>query len=212
MNSIPIVYENQEILIINKPQGVAVQGGQNIAHPLDKELSTQLGYKIFLVHRLDQETRGLLLVAKSSEAANKWTKLISEKSVRKEYDAICFGIPEKLKGQFKSSIKDQGVEKSALTFYDVKKSWQVGDFVLSHIHLTLQTGRMHQIRIHLSKAGFPIVADDKHGNFKNNKALKKIAGIKRLQLVSSRLTIPIEGKEKVFEINPEFDELLNQFS
>mgnify|MGYP003289493301 FL=1 len=208
MNSIPIVYENQEILIVNKPQGVAVQGGQNIAHPLDKELSLQLGYKIYLVHRLDQETKGLLVVAKSSEAANKWTKLISEKSVRKEYDALCIGVPKEKKGQFKSSIKEQGVEKSALTFYEVKNTWQIEDFTLSHIHLTLATGRMHQIRIHLAKAGFPIVADDKHGNFKANKVLKKIAGIKRLQLVSSKLTLPIDGKEIIFEVENGFEQLI----
>lgn len=199
MNPIPIIYENSEIIIINKPQGVAVQGGQNIAHPLDKELPLQLGYPIYLVHRLDQETQGLLVVAKSPQAANKWTHLIGEKAVTKEYDAICIGVPEKPKGQFKSAINDRGVEKASLTFYEVKKSWNIDSYTLSWIHLTLGTGRMHQIRIHLAKAGFPIAGDDKHGNFKANKALKKLCGIKRLQLISSRLTIPVEGKTLTFE-------------
>ncbi|MBQ0161674.1 MAG: RluA family pseudouridine synthase, partial [Treponema sp.] len=199
MNLIPIIYENSEIIIINKPQGVAVQGGPNIVHPLDKELPLQLGFPIYLVHRLDQETSGLMVVAKTPQAANKWTKLIGEKSVKKEYDALCIGVPEKTKGQFKSSINDHGVEKSALTFYEVKKSYPLDGYTLSHIHLVIATGRMHQIRIHLAKAGFPIAGDDKHGNFKANKALKKLCGIKRLQLVSSVLTVPIDGKEMTFE-------------
>lgn len=201
MNPVPIIYENSEIIIINKPQGVAVQGGQNIAHPLDKELPLQLGYPIYLVHRLDQETSGLLVVAKTPQTANKWTHLIGEKAVTKEYDALCIGVPDKPKGQFKSSIKDRGVEKAALTFYEVKKTWDIDSYRLSLIHLTLGTGRMHQIRIHLAQAGFPIAGDDKHGNFKANKALKKLCGIKRLQLISSRLTIPVDGKSMIFEVN-----------
>ena len=76
MNSIPVLYENEEILVINKPAGLAVQGGNGISHSLDKDFSQILGYKIFLVHRLDRDTSGLMIVAKSAFAANKWTKLI----------------------------------------------------------------------------------------------------------------------------------------
>ncbi len=204
MNPVSIIYENSEIIIINKPQGVAVQGGQNIAHPLDRELPQQLGYPVYLVHRLDQETQGLLVVAKTPQAANKWTHLIGEKAVTKEYDAVCIGVPSNPKGQFKSSINDRGIEKSALTFYEVKKTWDIDSYRLSLIHLTLGTGRMHQIRIHLAKAGFPIAGDDKHGDFKANKAIKKLTGIKRLQLISSRLTIPVDGQNLTFELEIPF--------
>lgn len=200
MNPIPIIYEDSEIIIINKPQGIAVQGGANILHPLDKELPLQLGYPIYLVHRLDQETQGLMIIAKTPQSANKWTNLIGKKSVVKEYDALCLGIPPKLKGQFKSSICEHGKEKSAITFYEVKKTYKVESYDLSWIHLTLGTGRMHQIRIHLAKAGFPILADDKYGNFKANKDLKKMTGIKRLQLISSKLTIPKNNEIFTFEI------------
>ena len=74
MNKISILYEDDEILLVNKEYGVSVQGGAGIAHPLDEELSNQLGYKIFLVHRLDRETSGILIVAKNSRAASTWTR------------------------------------------------------------------------------------------------------------------------------------------
>ena len=71
MNSIPILYENDEILVLNKPAGLAVQGGENITHSLDKDFSIQLGYKIYLVHRLDRDTSGLMIVAKNPKVKNK---------------------------------------------------------------------------------------------------------------------------------------------
>ena len=73
------------------------------------------------------------------------------------------------------------------------------------IRLQLETGRMHQIRIHLAKNGCPIAGDDQHGNFKMNKLLKKVCKIKRLQLAAVRLTIPLEGKERMFEVSAPFD-------
>ena len=92
MNSlltIPIIYDNSEIFIINKKAGMSVQGGEKVSHPLDEELSRQTGQKVYLVHRLDKDTSGLMIVAKTPAAANKWTKLIGSKEVEKEYIAIC---------------------------------------------------------------------------------------------------------------------------
>ena len=80
-----------------------------------------------------------------------------------------------------------------------------GEIPLCLIKLQLETGRMHQIRIHLAKNNCPIAGDDQHGNFKLNKLLKKVCKIKRLQLAAVRLTIPLEGKEKVFEIPVQFE-------
>ena len=69
---------------------------------------------------------------------------------------------------------------------------------------------MHQIRIHLAQAGFPIAGDDKYGNFKVNRALKKLCSIKRLKLVSSRLTVPCDGKQMTFEIPVDFESDVEQ--
>ena len=210
---IPIIYENDEILIINKPAGLAVQGGQGVAHSVDCDFSEQLGYKIFLVHRLDKDTSGLMVVAKNPLAAGKWTKLIGSKIVKKEYAALCAGKMPSKSGIIKEDIVQHGESKAAVTHYQVEKEWTVpyeneneaGEIPLSLIKLQLETGRMHQIRIHLAKNGCPIAGDDQHGNFKMNKLLKKVCKIKRLQLAAVRLTIPLEGKERMFEIPVPFE-------
>ena len=154
MKEIPVLFENEEILVINKPSGVAVQGGQGIAHPLDKELPIQVGYPVYLVHRLDRDTNGLMVVAKSPMAASKWTKLIGGKLVRKEYTAVCVGRMKDKKGTIRTAVLQHGDEKPAVTHYQVVEEKEVtveeSKIVLSTLKLQLETGRMHQIRIHLS--------------------------------------------------------------
>lgn len=206
-----ILYENSEILLINKPNGVSVQGGAGISHPLDETLSEQLGYKIHLVHRLDKETAGILIVAKNAPAAAKWTKLIAGDEVQKEYYAVCIGTPvvngkKKTKGVLLGTVEAHGRTQEAQTFFEVEKTGTVSvpnsdleGVELSLVHITLGTGRMHQIRIQMAKAGAPLAADDQHGNFKVNKVLRK-CGIKKLQLAAVRLTIPVDGKPRTFEI------------
>ena len=241
MNLIPIIYENEEIIVINKAAGMPVQGGEKIVHSLDRELSVQMGYKIYLVHRLDKDTSGLMIVAKSSAAANKWIKLISSHQVKKEYKAVCIGKPKSSSGKIKENIEEFGVKKFAVTEYRLEKSFFVSpkkkpadssDSVenvsgkpleknqkiaaqpeksgglqncekieLSLVHLKLETGRMHQIRIHLAKSGCPIAGDDKHGNFRLNKVLRKIAGVKSLLLCSFRLVLPLDEGKREFEID-----------
>lgn len=218
MKKVTVIYENSEILVIDKPAGLAVQGGAGVSHSLDEDLSVQLGYKIYLVHRLDKETFGLMVVAKSQQAASKWISLISGKQVRKEYMAVCFGRPlhegkAVESGKITSPVKKGERELPAETNFTLKKNVSVEipapevlpaeyskpePIELSLLHLVLGTGRMHQIRIHLAKYDCPIAGDDKHGNFKLNKLARKI-GIKSLLLCSYRLTIPLDGKKQTFE-------------
>ena len=212
---IALVYQDSEIVLINKRAGLASQGGAGVSHSVDADLSEQLGQKIYLCHRLDKETSGLLLCAKSPAAANKWSRLIGEKSVTKEYKALCFGRPPSPRGKISLPIVERGQSKPALTYYELEKEI-VGSrptmtedtrqsIPLSLMRLTLGTGRAHQIRIHLAKSGLPIAGDDQHGDFKLNKEAKKLLGIKRLCLCAFRLTLPLAGGQKTFEIPCFFD-------
>ena len=206
MNDIPIIYQNSEIFIINKKAGMPVQGGEKIAHPLDEELAKQVGQKVYLVHRLDKDTSGLMIVAKTPAAASKWTKLIGSKQVQKEYIAVCTGTINPKKGEISEDIIQHGQSRRAVTHYQVEKEWQLeregeASIPMCQLRLLLETGRMHQIRIHLAKQGCPIAGDDQHGNFKLNKVLRKADGIKHLQLFSVKLTLPLEGSIKTFEID-----------
>lgn len=213
MNSVPILYEDKEIYVINKPAGLSVQGGQGVKHSLDEDFASQTGQKVYLVHRLDKDTAGLMVVAKSPAAASKWTKLVGGKEVRKEYIAVCASENEvsfPKKGVITEEIIQHGQKKKAVTEYEVEKNWREEAIIAAEsedekaafnfykIRLKLQTGRMHQIRIHLAKSGLPIAGDDQHGNFKLNKKLKKTFKIKQLLLASVKLTLP-DGR--FFEID-----------
>ncbi len=208
MNMIPLVYENDEIFIIDKPAGLAVQGGQGIVHSVDRDFAEQTGQKVFLVHRLDKDTSGLMIVAKNPPAAGKWTKIIGSKIARKEYVALCAGRMPAKSGVIKEDVIQHGESKAAVTHYRVEKEWTVpyenengaGEIPLCLIRLQLETGRMHQIRIHLSKQNCPIAGDDIHGNFKLNKKLKKVLKIKNLMLCSKKLSLPLNNEIKTFEI------------
>ncbi len=216
--TIPIVYEDDEILVINKRRGLAVQGGAGVSHSVDGDLAAQTGRKVYLVHRLDKETEGLLVCAKSPAAAAKWTRLVGEKSVTKEYRALCFGEPGARRGRILSAIEERGVKRRAETFYEAE-----GVFVLpledgaealkvSLLRLRLGTGRTHQLRIHLAGEGLPICGDDRHGDFAANRLLRRAAGIRRLCLSACRLTLPLAGGPRVFEAEADFLPLLEGFA
>ncbi len=169
MNSVPILFENEEIYVINKPSGLAVQGGKDVSHSLDKDFAQQVASPVYLVHRLDKDTSGLMIVAKSPVAAGKWTKLIGSKEVTKEYVAVCCGSLKNASGVINDVVVQHGVTKNAVTNYQVEKQWtEVAPTLenpentidLCQIRLKLQTGRMHQIRIQLAKQNCPIIGDD----------------------------------------------------
>ncbi|MCI1208602.1 MAG: RNA pseudouridine synthase [Treponema sp.] len=207
MKNIPVLYENEEILVVNKAAGIPVQGGVSIKHPLDRELSVQQGYKVYLVHRLDRDTAGILVVAKTPAAASRWTKILGSGGVRKEYRAVCIGMPRGgMQGTIRQAVVQHGRTRNAVTQYKILAvgtaagSNAAGPVKLSLVSLRLDTGRMHQIRIHLAAQGAPIAGDDRHGDFGTNKILKKSDGIRQLLLASCSLSLPLAAGEKTFTI------------
>lgn len=196
-----IVYQTDEILVVNKPCGMSTQGGRGAGITLEEVLQHQLGQsgkrEVYLVHRLDRDTSGLMIVARSSAAAAKWASLIKSRQVQKEYMALCIGLPRLMQGTIKTPIDGA----PAKTRYEVLGAGQTeinnaqmggggGCLTLSLIRARLVTGRKHQIRIHLASIGYPIAGDDKHGNFALNRTLRKECSLRALCLASVKLTLP----------------------
>lgn len=170
-----LIYEDDNLIAINKPAGLATQGGSKINLSIDSALK-YLNYKgadFKLVHRLDKETSGLLLIAKNYLSSVKLHDAFKEKLVVKTYFAVTYGKPIKNVGEVRSNIeKSKGSTpkitdiysengKLAITYYKLLKSLDNNLFL---IEFTPVTGRMHQLRLHAKLLGCPIVGDDKYGN------------------------------------------------
>ena len=189
---IPILFENEFCLVLNKPSGLAVQGGEGVKVSLDSLLAKNYNPRPLLVHRLDKDTSGIILVAKTKEAASGFSVLLAGKgrSVVKQYVGLCSGVPEPAQGAIRLEINVRGSEKEAETLYRIVSAAHIGGISCSLLELKLGTGRMHQIRRHLAGIGHPLLGDDKYGNFSLNKELRKALGLKNLLLHASRLIIP----------------------
>ncbi|WP_041611628.1 RluA family pseudouridine synthase [Treponema primitia] len=192
MKHIDLVFENELCMVLNKPAGLAVQGGEGVGVSLDSLLAAEFSPRPLLVHRLDKDTSGLILVAKSKEAAALFSGIFARSvpgTVLKLYLAVCSGCPKPESGTIETDLEIRGASRKAKTTYRcINGDSHLLDFSL--LELELGTGRMHQIRRHLASIGNPILGDDKYGDFPLNKKLRKEQGLKRLLLHSSRLLIP----------------------
>ena len=224
MKNIIILYEDDFSIIINKPAGLAVQGGEGVKSSLDKIIAEYCSPSPLLVHRLDKDTSGILLAAKGREAAARFSRIFSvERKAVKLYTAVCAGsfaaksagsfaaisagsfaakgaesnLPSKEKGVITDKLMIRGKMKESKTGYNTVKTERLtykdneknDSFEYSIVELELGTGRMHQIRRHLSMNGNPILGDDKYGDFKLNRKLNKSMNLKHLLLHASRLII-----------------------
>ncbi|MDR3312394.1 MAG: RluA family pseudouridine synthase [Spirochaetaceae bacterium] len=197
----PILYQDDAILVINKPAGLAVQGGVGIVRSVDTVLAEVTGTKVFPVHRLDKDTSGILVVAKSAAAAAVWAPLLASGGAQKEYAALCLEFPPHPQGTLDSAVGKIGAEKSAVTRYRTLRTTRRGGVRFSLLAVTLGTGRTHQIRIHLAGAGCPILGDDRYGDFAANRAAARHMAVKRLCLAACSLTIPLAGERRTFTVD-----------
>ena len=173
-----IIYQNSELLIVNKPHGIVVHPSKG--HSNDTVINALLGMDIkfeanlgqtkpFLVHRLDKDTSGLLLVAKNEKMYSYLTEIQKKRKIKKHYLAVINGVPDKKYATIDASIsrnkshrKKMSVNskgRKSLTTYKVIKS----NDNMSLIELELHTGRTHQIRVHMQALGHPIIGDTLYG-------------------------------------------------
>ncbi|GHS94173.1 ribosomal large subunit pseudouridine synthase C [Alphaproteobacteria bacterium] len=166
-----ILDETDSFLILNKPSGVDVQGGTHVKESIDDWLKTR-SKEYRLVHRIDRATSGLLLVAKTLEAAIFLTKLFREKKIQKKYRALIWGIPSAKKGILTYPLALKGGASSLVVVDKVRGqeakthySWlrSAPEGLWSEVELRPETGRKHQLRVHLAALGHPILGDEKYG-------------------------------------------------
>ncbi|MGA2547041.1 MAG: RluA family pseudouridine synthase [Rectinemataceae bacterium] len=200
------LYEDGEILVLDKPAGLPSQPGEGVRVSVVEAVERDFGFRPFLVHRLDKETAGCLVVARSGPAAAKWSRLIESRELRKTYRAVVSGSPDTDAGNFSDPLSGRDGDKAALT------AWRlVGSFAsYSYLELELGTGRTHQIRIHLAAHGMPILGDDRHGDFALNKRLRRETALKRLLLVAWSLDLP-GGRRVLASVPPHFSAFLSLF-
>jgi 23S rRNA pseudouridine955/2504/2580 synthase len=233
----PVVFEDEAFLAIDKPAGVAVHGGSGVSFGVIEQLrqARPQARMLELVHRLDRETSGLLLVAKKKSALKALQDQFRERQTGKTYLALVKGAwPARLK------VLDQPLHKyllpdgerrvrvtgaddpdgmRSLTLVRVAERVAAPAGLMpalaegfSLLEVTIKTGRTHQIRVHLASAGHPIVGDDKYGDFELNRQLTRL-GMKRMFLHAWRLRLahPITGSpiELQAELPPELKSWLH---
>ena len=205
----PLLLEDDALMAIDKPAGVAVHGGSGVSFGVIEQLrqARPQAKLLELVHRLDRETSGILLVAKKRSALKHVQDQFRERETGKTYLALVQGSwPEKLKvidSSLHKYLLPDGERRVRVTSNDdpdgmrsitlVKVAQRLEGCTL--LEVTIKTGRTHQIRVHLASQGHPIAGDDKYGDFEWNKTLNK-QGLKRMFLHAWRLefTHPATGK------------------
>ncbi len=198
-----LLHEDKKVLVFNKPAGLAVQGGSGVNRHVDSMLESmrsQKGEKPRLVHRIDRDTSGVLVVARTRGAAAELTKAFRHRNTEKTYWAICKGVPRKKEGQISTwMLKERTPDGDIMRVarhgepdadHAVSK-YRVIDQAgqnLSWVELQPITGRTHQLRVHTQHLGHPIIGDPKYFDIENWEFPGGVQ--KKLHLHARRIRIP----------------------
>lgn len=212
---VPILFEDDALIVVDKPAGLAVHGGSGIAAGLIEQMRAARPDARFLelVHRLDRDTSGVMLLAKKRAALVALHEELRAGGFDKRYLVLVRGRWRDEKRRVRLALTKYATREgerrvrvdhaegaaSETTFRRVS-TWFDRDPPLALLEAELGTGRTHQIRVHLAHLGFPLAGDDKYGDFAWNKALAK-EGLKRMFLHAQRLafTHPVSGERVAFE-------------
>ncbi|GAC1409795.1 MAG: RluA family pseudouridine synthase [Actinomycetota bacterium] len=209
---VPIAFEDDHLIVVNKPAGLVVHPapgheGGTLVNALLARASQPAGGESFrpgIVHRLDAGTSGLLVVAKTEETFELLTRMLAARTIRRIYIALVEGAPESETATIEAPIgrsprhrKKMGVVaggKDAVTHYAVKESFR--DATL--LEVTLETGRTHQIRVHLAEIGHPVLGDVVYGK---SRSLARRFELSRMFLHAAQLSFahPVSGEAMAFE-------------
>jgi 23S rRNA pseudouridine955/2504/2580 synthase len=232
----PIVFEDDAFLAIDKPAGVAVHGGSGVSFGVIEQMrrARPQARLLELVHRLDRETSGLLLIAKKKSALKALQDQFRERETGKTYLALVKGVwPARLKvldqplhkylladgeRRVKVTTPDDPDGMRSVTLVKVARRLKAPTGLeaaspegFSLLEVTIKTGRTHQIRVHLASAGYPIAGDDKYGDFELNRQLSR-CGLKRMFLHAWRLRLIHPVTNSPVELQAELPEELKSWS
>ncbi|TMI09574.1 MAG: RluA family pseudouridine synthase [Betaproteobacteria bacterium] len=212
--ALPILYEDEALIAIDKPSGLAVHGGSGISFGLIERLRAARPEARFLelVHRLDRDTSGVLLVAKRRAALLALHATLREGHADKRYLVLVKGrwrdakrrvelpLAKFMTGGGERQVRvEHASGRMARTVFYRRRIWAEATPPLSLLEAELATGRTHQIRVHLTHLGFPLAGDDKYGDFAWNRALAK-QSLKRMFLHAWRLSLPHPTEKRVLTV------------
>lgn len=223
-DKINILYEDAHIIVVHKPVGLAVQsagiGQPDLVSELKKYLAEKSEKNPYLgvVHRLDQPVEGVLVFAKNAKAAGELSRQLQSEAFGKEYLAVACGKPAKVQAELVDYLEKEngmavittmGKGKKAVLTYELQAERVLEEQQISLLHITLQTGRFHQIRIQLSHAGCPLLGDKKYGT-QSSLALSEMLQVRNVALCAKTLTFmhPVTKKKLEYTVkptNPAFD-------
>lgn len=221
---VEVIFEDEYLAVINKPKGLVVHGAPgHIEATLVDILSTQMELsdigdpdRLGVVHRLDKNTSGIMLIAKDNGTHNLLSQQFEKHQIDKRYRAIVFGTPRASSGlmdfhidRHKTNRVRMAVDpagRDAKTIYSVLASY--GDF--SELELILLTGRTHQIRVHLEKLGHPVVGDDMYGRLENARWFDFLAS-KDLRNAPKVWKVRWDTPESIQRLNDLLEKLPGQF-
>jgi 23S rRNA pseudouridine955/2504/2580 synthase len=198
----PVLYEDDALIALDKPAGLAVHGGSGIAFGVIERLRHARPDAKFLelVHRLDRDTSGVLLVAKKRPALVALHAALREGAVDKRYHVLVRGkwrdakrrvdlaLETYVTGDGERRVRVDRDGKASATVFRRVRTWPRAEPPVALLEAELETGRTHQIRVHLTHLGFPLAGDDKYGDFAWNRALAR-QGLKRMFLHAHRLSL-----------------------
>jgi 23S rRNA pseudouridine1911/1915/1917 synthase len=235
---IDVVYENDDIAVINKQAGLVVHPsdqGQNIDKSLvngllykyGKENLSDFGGKLRpgIVHRLDKETSGLMIIAKTNKIHEYLVDLMKKREIEKKYTALLVGHLNDTRGLIDSPLKKSNTAwgkvvlasehegREAKTKYEVKEYFDSDGYKFTLIEAQILTGRTHQIRVHFSSIGYPVAGDFLYGNKKVNDFCANALNLKRQFLHSTQIKFKLPDGE-IIDIKkglpPDLEEILNK--
>ena len=228
----PILLEDEHLIALDKPAGVAVHGGSGVSFGVIEQLRQARPQAKFLelVHRLDRETSGILLVAKKRSALTHLQDQFRERETGKTYLALVTGtwpanrkvidlpLHKYLQADGERRVRvttaDDPDGMRSVTLVRVRSTLPAREMqglpAMTLLEVTIKTGRTHQIRVHLASQGHPIVGDDKYGDFDLNKRLPK-QGLKRMFLHAWRLQFSHPASGERIELHAELPPELAQF-